>query len=135
MWSSTNICLELGDYKIHLEVAVAEEGTLPYPAILGRDVPGMKLTMKMEPAVEALPVMTRAAAKRREEQQKADEKATVDSGASPVPLEDLPDLEELEQQEDHKSLNNEQEDTAHESADSDPEDEDLNKGEHDQDDN
>ena len=40
--------LELGGGTIDLEVAVAPSGPLTHPALIGRDVPGMQLTMKLD---------------------------------------------------------------------------------------
>lgn len=97
------IHLELGDRCIDLVAVVAPPGTLPYPAIFSRDVPGMELTMKLEEA-EVLPVMTRAAKKRKEEQQALDDRATEESAADPVPLESIPDSDDGTQGEDVSSV-------------------------------
>ena len=98
MFELADVQLELGGGTIDLEVAVAPSGTLTHPALIGRDVPGMQLTMKLDQEPQdVLPVMTRAAAKREHERQAADDKA---SRAEPIAVEDLPEREDDSQQDD-----------------------------------
>lgn len=47
MFDLADVQLDLGGGKIDLEVAVAPSGTLTHPALIGRDVPGMEFTMKL----------------------------------------------------------------------------------------
>ena len=59
------------------------------PALIGRDVPGMELTMKLnQETQEVLPVMTSAATRKEMERQAEDDKASEESGAEPIAVED-----------------------------------------------
>ena len=58
-----DVTLEVGDWELELEVLVAPLGSLKYTALLGRDIPGLEVTLRPPPR-EVLPVRTRAAAKR-----------------------------------------------------------------------
>ena len=61
----------------------------------------MQLTMKLDQELQdVLPVMTRAAAKREQERQTADDKASEESRAEPIAVEDLPEREDDSQQDD-----------------------------------
>ena len=123
-----DIQLELGDGKLSLEVAVAPSGTLTYPVLIGRDVPGMELTMKLtSPPQEILPVMTRSAARKEREQQEADDKASEESGATPLAVDDLPDLpvEDEDADEDPGAGESDQDDTG---AQEEVEHNDINRG-------
>lgn len=54
----------------------------------------MQLTLEMDqhvPSQQVLPVMTRVVARRELERQIADDKATEESGAVPLALDDMPD--------------------------------------------
>ena len=69
---------------------MAPPGSLRHAALLGRDIPGLEVSVKPPPQ-EVLQVQTRAAAKELE-RQKQDVKATREAAADPTPLEDLPEL-------------------------------------------
>ena len=70
---------------------MAPPGSLRHAALLGRDIPGLEVSVKPPPQ-EVLQVQTRAAAKKELERQKQDDQATREAAADPTPLEDLPEL-------------------------------------------
>ena len=91
-----NITLELNGWKENLQVLVAPPKSLKHSVLLGRDFPGLEVSVKPPPA-EVLPVLTRAAAKRESEQIRSDQEATANSGAEPVSLDYVPDLPDHEE--------------------------------------
>ena len=91
LFDLANVTLEVNGWTLDLEVLVAPPGSLRHAALLGRDIPGLEVSVKLPPQ-EVLQVQTRAAAKKELERQKQDDKATREAAADPTPLEDLPEL-------------------------------------------
>ena len=82
--------IEINGWKIALDVLVAPPGTIKYTALLGRDV---EVSIK-PPAQEILPVQTRAQRQRAELTEQQEQTETEESGADPVTVDDLPEIEQ-----------------------------------------
>lgn len=86
--------LEVGPYQDRVEVLAAPPEYLSHTALLGCDIPFF-WTIMQSYAKQVDEVRTRSQSKKMVEQQKKDDEASATSGASPIRLEDLPDLHDL----------------------------------------
>ena len=87
LYPLAEVDLEVDGYTLHVEAAISD--TLPMPVLLGTDVPELKalLTGDLKPPAqqtdEALVVMTRAMAKKQEEEEAIQAQKEKESGAQP----------------------------------------------------
>lgn len=95
--------IEIGGWKLDLEVLVAPQGTIKHTALLGRDVPGLEVSVRPPPQ-EILPVQTRAQRRLAEQMEEQEQKETEESGADPIGVDDLPQMEQNQQGEEADSV-------------------------------
>ena len=87
--------LDLKGWKAELEVLVALSGYIRNTALLGRDVPGLHVTV--QPLQEILLMQTQAQRRDTDCQDTWDQLDSEQSGANPELAEDLLDLEETKE--------------------------------------